>query len=512
MSGHVDTSGRGDEDYLDGRGWKIHAAAGSGRIRRAWPVSELCELSAVDLRRLIGGKDVSPVELLAACRERIGIVNPKLNAITATCWERAESEAARAGEAVLAGEPLGALHGLPVAIKDTQLTAGLRTTFGSPLFAGHVPEADERMVAAVRRAGAIVIGKTNVPEFGAGANTKNAVYGATGNPFDPERTCGGSSGGSAVALATGMAPLATGSDTGGSLRTPAAMCGIVGFRPSPGLVPIRHSDLGWSPISVHGPIARDVHDAALVLSVIAAHQEDDPLSAPVDAASLARVEEIDLARLRIAFSEDLGFAPVDPDVRRVFRRRVECIRDCFADAEWRDPPLEDADEIFEILRGMSFLAGHGEHYRSQRDRLGDNVAANVEQALEYDFADAVRAHGAHTRLYRRFVGFMRDYDALITPAVAVSPFPWSEPWPAHVEGRPVRTYFHWLALAYGITLTAHPAIAIPCGRDEAGLPFGLQICGRRGGDRKLLAIAAALERRLARTPATARPRPAVDAP
>ena len=225
-------------------------------------MTELCELSAVTLRRMIGDKTISPVELLASCRRRIDAVNPKLNALVTFCWERAEKEAKAAEHAVMSGATLGTLHGLPIGIKETMVTAGVRTTFGSPILVDNIPEEDERMVATVRSAGAIVVGKTNVPEFGAGANTTNPVFGATGNPFDLSRTCGGSSGGSAVALATSMLPLVTGSDTGGSLRTPAAYCGVIGFRPSPGVVPMSRRAIGYSPISVQGPMGRDVADTA----------------------------------------------------------------------------------------------------------------------------------------------------------------------------------------------------------------------------------------------------------
>ena len=470
-------------------------------------MSALCEMGAIALRRMIGSKEISPVELLDACRERIERVNPGLNAIIATDWDSAQSQAARAEAAVRRGVRLGPLHGLPVAIKDTQATAGLRTTYGSPLFADHVPEHDERVVATLRGAGAVVIGKTNVPEFAAGANTTNVIYGATGNPFDPARICGGSSGGSAVALATGMAPLATGSDTGGSLRTPAAFCGIVGFRPSPGLVPVNYRGVGWSSLSVHGPIARDVPETALMLSVIAGEDPRDPLSFPVNPETFRCPPETDLSRRRAAFSEDLGFAPVALDVRRCFGRAVEKLRGAFAASEDRDPPLDDADEIFEILRGIQFLAGHGEQYRNRRDMLGPNLIENVEQALLYDFADVVRAQTGQTALYRRFLAYMDEFDVLITPAVAVTPFPLEQLYPDEIEGRPARTYFHWLALAYGITVTTHPAIVLPCGRDDTGTPFGIQLVGRRGGDLALLGIAAALERYLQAIPELARPIP-----
>jgi amidase len=466
-------------------------------------MTELCDLSALELRGLIGDKRISPVELLASCRARTERINGAVNAFVATCWERAEAEARAAEQAVMAGEALGPLHGLPIGIKDLALTEGLPTTFGSPQFRDFMPEADERQVAAVRRAGAIVVGKTNTPEFGAGANTVNPVHGATGNPFDPDKTCAGSSGGSAVALATGMVPLATGSDMGGSLRNPAAYCGVVGFRPSPGAVPHELRLIGWSPLGVQGPMARTVADAALLFGVMAGTDERDPLSWPQGPAT--PLEATDLASLRVAISEDLGFAPVDDRIRRVFRDAVARFRGVFARADDRDPPLdESADEAFEVTRAINFLAGHAETWRSRLEMLGPNVRSNVEQGLAMSLEDAARAMKMHTLLYQRFLEFMTDYDALLCPAMAVPPFPHAQLYVEAINGQRLRTYFHWLALAYGLTLTAHPVACIPCGRDHTGMPFGIQVCGRRYGDGRALAIAAALERHLQSIPELAR--------
>jgi Asp-tRNA(Asn)/Glu-tRNA(Gln) amidotransferase A subunit family amidase len=469
-------------------------------------MGELCDLEAVELRRLIGAKQISPVELLASCRARIERVNGAVNAVVATCFERAATEAEAAERAVMAGDPLGALHGLPIGVKDLALTGGLRTTFGSPQFSDFVPEADERQVAAIRQAGGIVVGKTNTPEFGAGANTVNPVYGATGNPFDPDKTCAGSSGGSAAALATGMVPLATGSDMGGSLRNPAAYCGVVGFRPSPGVVPHELRLLGWSPLSVQGAMGRTVADAALLHEVMAGADARDPLSAPADGAPVD--EPVDLGSLRVAVSEDLGFAPVDHGIRRTFRAAVAHFRRVFARADDCDPPLDDsAHEVFEVTRAVSFVAAHGATYRERPEVLGPNIRANVEQGLAMSLEDVARAMRRHTELYRAFLDFMAGYDALICPALAVPPFPHRELYVAKINGQKLRTYFHWLALPYGLTLTASPVACIPCGRDHTGMPFGIQVCGRRFGDRRTLRIAAALERYLQTIPELARPVP-----
>jgi amidase len=470
-------------------------------------MAELCDLTAVELRRLIGTKKISPRELLVSCRARVERVNPAVNAFVATCWERAEAEAKVAEDAVMAGRQLGPLHGLPIGVKDLVLTEGLRTTYGSPLFAEFVPEADERQVSAVRDAGAIVVGKTNTPEFGAGANTVNPVYGATGNPFDPDKTCAGSSGGSAVALATGMVPLATGSDTGGSLRNPAAYCGIVGFRPSPGAVPSELRLVGWSSLPVQGPMGRNVADTALLFAAMAAIDARDPLSHAPPPAEPWAPEPVDLCSLRVAISEDLGFAPLDHGIRDTFRVAVARFADVFAAAEEHDPPLDGADEAFEVTRAINFLAAHADNYRSRRELLGPNIVANVEQGLGMSLEDAARAMRHHSALYRRFLDFMAGYDVLICPAMSVPPFPHKELHPTQINGEPLRTYFHWLAPAYGLTLTGHPVVCLPCGRDHTGMPFGIQVCGRRFGDWRVLGIAAALERYLQDIPELARPMP-----
>ena len=455
--------------------------------------------------------EVSPVELLAACRARVERIDPALNALVTTCWERAEAEARAAEQAVVAGAPLGPLHGLPIGIKDLVLTEGVRTTFGSPLFAEFVPAADERQVSAVRQAGAIVVGKTNTPEFGAGANTVNPVHGATGNPFDPHKTCAGSSGGSAVALATGMVPIASGSDTGGSLRNPAAYCGVVGFRPSPGLVASERRPIGWTPISVQGPMARNVADTALLLSAQAAQDDRDPLAYPCDPSSFAQLAPVDLGDLKVAVSADLGFAPIARDIRATFEHAIARIRGVFGTVDDRDPPLDDsAHETFEVIRAISFTAGHADNYETRPEMLGPNIRANVEQGLAMSLRDVARAMQRQTQLYRDFLTFMTDYDVLICPAMAVTPFPHAKLYVDEIDGERLRTYFHWLALAYGLTMTAHPVVCLPAGRDDAGMPFGIQVCGRRLGDHRVLSIAAALERHLQTIPELARPLPDLD--
>jgi amidase len=468
---------------------------------------ELLSLTAVALRRRIGSKEISPVELLEAAIARIAAVNPAVNAIAATDYAGARAQAKAAERAVLCGEPLGTLHGLPTGIKDLHETAGLLTTYGSPLYRDFVPKADAAMVALVRRAGAIIVAKTNVPEFGAGANSRNAVWGATGNPFNPTLNAGGSSGGSAVALACDMLPVCTGSDTGGSLRIPAAMCGIVGFRPSPGVVPMDQRGLGWSPISVLGPMGRTVADTRLLFAAQIAMDDREPLGFPLRPDEIASARPVDLSGLRIAWTEDFGQCPVATAIREVMRARIGAMRHLFRSCDEVSFDFGEADKCFDIVRAQSFLARYQAAYDNDPSSLGSNVRANYEAGVNMSLKDAAWAHTEHTRIFRRFQAHFQDYDLVLSPTTPVSPFPWTELYLTELEGRKLRNYYHWLALTYYITLGTNPAISLPCGVDHAGMPFGLQVTGRFRGDGLLLNCAAALEQAFAEIPALARPRP-----
>ncbi len=476
-------------------------------------LTEPCELSAVEARALIGAKKLSASELLESCIRRIDAVDPAVNAMVARDDERARAAAKAADAATMRGDPLPALHGLPLGVKDLENVAGLRTTYGSQLYADHIPAEDQLIVAKTRAAGAIVIGKTNTPEWGAGANTRNAVYGATGNPFDPAKCAAGSSGGSGVALATNMVPIATGSDTGGSLRNPAAYNGIVGFRPTPGLVPSDKRPLGWNPLSVLGPMARTVPDLCLLLSTMVGDDAADPLSTTIHGKTVRRPEDfavpaaIDLASLKVAVTPDFGFAPTEKHIRKVFAEKVGAFSSLFAAAENATPDCSGTDETFEVLRAVSFLANMHDRVRDTPELVGPNVRANVEEGLRYGALDITRALKQQTAIYLRWQSFFEHYDVILSPAVTLSPRPWSELYPAEIDGRPTRTYFHWLALAYAPTTVGHPAISLPVGLDDHGMPFGLQIVGPRGGDAKVLAVAAALEQALAGDALTARPVP-----
>ena len=407
--------------------------------------SSLVALSATELRRLIGIKAISPVELLDACIERIEALDPAVNAIAARAFDRARIEARAAEAAVLDGDVLGRLHGLPIGIKDLQDTQGLLTTHGSPLYNDHVPATDSAQVALVRAAGAIVTAKTNVPEFGAGANSRNPVWGATGNPFDPSLIAGGSSGGSAAALACDMLPLCTGSDTGGSLRIPAAICGVVGFRPSPGVVPMDARQLGWTPISVLGPMGRTVADTRMLFAAQLGVDSRDPLSRALDPESAAHARLADLGRLKVAWTTDFGQCPVGSEIRAVMRRRMAAMRHLSRAVDEIDFDLGAADRCFDVIRALNFLARYKDAYENDGDRarLGPNIRANYEIGSAMSLADAAWAHAEQTRIFRRFQQTFRDYDLVMAPSVPVTPFPWTQLYLAELEGQPLKNYYHW---------------------------------------------------------------------
>jgi len=471
------------------------------------PDLSLLALSSVELRQRIGRKEVSPVELLEAALARIEVVNPAVNAVTGTCIRRARAEAKAAEKSALSGDDLGPLHGLPTGIKDLEETGGLLTTYGSPLFKDFVPEHDNVMVARVRNAGAIVVAKTNVPEFGAGANSRNAVWGATGNPFNPELNAGGSSGGSAVALATDMLPVCTGSDTGGSLRIPGAINGVVGFRPSPGFVPHERRSLGWSAISVLGPMGRTVGDTRQLFAVQAGAHAVDPLTWHRGDLSVAR--PVDLGRLRVAWTEDFGQCPAESGIRQTMRARMKAMGHLFKSCSEVKMDLGEADRCFDVVRAISFVQRYQKDYESKRESLGPNIRANYEMGAKMSLADVAWAQAEQTRIYRRFQElYSREgYDLVVAPTVGASPRPWTTLYLEEIDGTKLKNYYHWLAMTYVITLATNPAISIPCGVDHKGMPFGLQVIGPYQSDAALLDAAEAMEAAFARSPGLGRPKP-----
>jgi amidase len=470
-----------------------------------WNMTEACDLAAVEARRLIGRKELSPVELLESCVARIEKTNRAVNAIIAMDVTVARGHAKAVEKAQRNGEELGLLAGLPIAIKDLHATAGLATTGGSLLFKDHVPAEDERSVANVRRAGAVVLCKTNTPEFGAGGNTTNRLFGPTANPFDPTKTCGGSSGGSAVALKLGQVPLATGSDYGGSLRTPAGYCGVVGFRPSPGVVPNTDRVAGLMPFTVTGPMGRSVEDAHLLLRALVGQDNRNPFLTGDKACVPARLSGADLGRLRVAVSADLGCAPVDRGIEGVFRERVRQFRHFFREVLECEPDMTNVHETFESLRGVYFVAAFGELLAKHRDLLSRNVIDNIERGLRLSVTDVDRAYVDQTKLSRRFSDFFKDTDVLICPAASVSPFPRDQLFVEEINGEKMPTYMSWLAITYAPTMALACAAVLPCGRDHLGMPFGIQIIGPMGADAKVLEVAYSLEQVLAKNKMTEPP-------
>jgi amidase len=458
--------------------------------------SDLCYMPATDLAEAIRARRVSPREVTDAVLAQIDRVNPIVNAFVTVVADQARAAAADAEAALMrrSQAELGPLHGIPVSIKDLTLTKGIRTTFGSRAFADYVPTEDALIVERLKRAGAIILGKTNTPELGAGGNTKNALFGATRNPWRLSHTCGGSSGGAAVALATGMGPLAQGSDTGGSLRTPASFCGVIGFRTSPGVVPIYPSPLAWDPLSVAGPMARTVGDAALMLAAIAGPDDRAPISVPVNAAEWREAARTpDVRGWRVAWSADLGVTPVDPEVARVAGEAVRTYRDLGCTVEEDHPDFSGIREMILPARSARMAAVHGGLLPQWREQMFPPLVWNIELGFTMTAAQWASAEMERTKLWHRVRAFFERYDLLMTPTVAVLPFPHAWDYPPEINGQRTETYLDWFLLTYAITLTGLPAISVPAGWTADGLPVGLQIVGRRWGEAAVLRAAAALE-------------------
>lgn len=455
--------------------------------------SNLCFATATELARLIREKKVSCCEVMDAHLAQIDRVNDKVNAIVTLVADTARSEAKQADEAISRGEPLGPLHGLPIAHKDLVVTKGIRTTYGSPIYADHVPEEDALIVERLRRAGAITIGKTNTPEFGAGSQTFNEVFGATLNPYDLTKTCGGSSGGAAVALACGMAPIADGSDLGGSLRNPANFCNIVGFRTSPGRVPVWPNDVAWSPLAVQGPMARTVGDTALMLSAIAGPDPRSPISIAESGERFRQPLERSLRDVRIAWSRDLGGLPVDPAVTSVLDSRRAVFEDLGCRVEDAEPDLDDADDVFKVWRAWLMELKFGDLIKTHRDQMKDTVIWNIEEGVKLTGPEIGRAECKRTQIYHRVQEFMDVYEFLVLPVSQVPPYDVKQPYVNEINGTAMATYIDWMKSCYYVTVTGLPAISVPAGFTEGGLPVGLQIVGRHQHELEVLQLAHAFE-------------------
>jgi amidase len=465
----------------------------TGTLQAQATTSSVCFTSTIEMARLIRTKQLSAREALAAHLEQIERVNPKVNAIVTLVPEMAADAAAKADEMQARGEKLGALHGLPVAHKDLLETRGIRTTFGSPLYKDNVPTEDDIVVDRMRRAGAITIGKTNTPEFGAGSQTFNEVFGATHNPYDLTKTCGGSSGGAAVALACGLVPVASGSDTGGSLRNPAAFCNVVGFRPSIGRVPNPKAAFAWFTLSTSGCLGRSVADLALVLGTIAGPDSRAPLSIDEPGERFARPLDRSFKGVRVAWFKDLGGVPFDPRVRSVVDGHRKTFESLGCIVEQAEPDFAPAEVAFRILRAWNTANSYGERLRQHPDLFKNTLKGEIEEGLRLTGTDVARADAAHGQLWRRFQAFLENYEYFVLPTTQLPPFDINTPYPTEIAGVQFDNYIDWMKSCWYISAPGNPAASVPAGFTPEGLPVGVQIVGRDKEDFGVLQVAHAFE-------------------
>jgi amidase len=456
-------------------------------------MNELVKLTARQAVSLLKAREVSPLELIEAAAGRIAEVEASVNAMPTLCLERARAKAKQ----LMARPPLAPasnyLYGLPVAIKDLTDVAGVRTTYGSPIFAQHVPDRSDYLVEMLEANGAIVIGKTNTPEFGAGSNTFNDVFGATLNPWNTAMTCGGSSGGSAVALATGEIWLATGNDLGGSLRIPASFCAVVGFRPSPGRVASGPRFLPFDTMGVEGPMGRNVADVALMLDAQVGQHAGAPLALPPPGRSYLEAVDHPVKPLKIGYSADLGIAPVDPAVRELCAQAAQAWTELGVTVEERCPDFSDAAEVFQTLRAQMYVSRFGPLLEKYRARLKPEIIWNIEKGLALTADEIGRADRKRAELYHRTVDFFKTADLLICPTVIAPPFDVNLRYLPEVNGVRFDSYIGWLILTFATTLIACPSISVPCGFTAAGLPVGIQITGPPRCEDRVLSAAALFE-------------------
>ncbi|HLJ89817.1 MAG TPA: amidase [Candidatus Angelobacter sp.] len=454
---------------------------------------DVCLFSALELAQMIRTKKISAREVLAAHLKQIERVNPKVNAIVSPAIEAAQECARRADEATAAGKPLGLLHGLPIAHKDLQPTKDIPTTFGSRIFQDFLPENDSLTVERLKRAGAITVGKTNTPELGAGSQTFNEVFGATCNPYDLGKTCGGSSGGAAVALATYMLPIADGSDMGGSLRNPASFCNVVGMRTSPGRVPVWPAPMGWSTFGVDGPMARSVADAAFLLSAMAGPDARSPISLQEPGELFAAPLQRDFRRVRVAWWKGLGGLPFDPQVRQVVNEQRRVFESLGCIVEEAEPDFTGTDNVFKILRAWLFVVRFAEMAKLHRPLIKDTILWEIERGEKLTAREIGDAEVSRTGLFHRMRKFMETYEFFIMPVCQVLPFDINQPYVAEIDGVKMSTYIDWMKSCYYISTLGNPALSLPCGFSREGLPIGLQIVGRHRDDWGVLQIGHAVE-------------------
>lgn len=455
--------------------------------------SDLCQQTAISLRDQIRNQTISSREVVQAHLDQIDRVNGQVNAIcTLLEPEEVLNAAAEVDKAISSGQEVGPLAGLPIAIKDLASTKGIRTTMGSPIFKDFVPEADSLMVERIRQAGAVIIGKTNTPEFGAGSNTFNTLFGATCNPYDLTKVAGGSSGGAAAALASRMLPIADGSDLGGSLRNPAAFCNVIGFRPSLGRIPSVPNLLGWqSRLSVDGPMARTVEDCALLLSVQAGPDIRDPLCL-ADTLDIDNLN-IDMRNKVIGWSLDLQHLTIAPAIADTFGKAAVYFEDVGCELRETNLDLSDAMEVFRILRGNQYAEISKAYFDDNQHQIKQTLIDNVNYGRSLTGDDMSRADVIRKQIYLRMLEFFTEHDFLVVPTTQVEPFDLSTEWVTEINGQVMSDYLEWMSVCCVITTTGLPSISMPCGFTESGLPVGLQIVGRPGADLEVLQMAKAFE-------------------
>jgi amidase len=462
-------------------------------VTEAADSSSICFMSAIEMARLIRTKKLSAREALEAHLKQIERVNPKVNAIVTLVPEMAAAAAAKADEMQAHKETLGPLHGLPVAHKDLLETRGIRTTFGSLLFKDYVPTEDDIVVERMRRAGAIIIGKTNTPEFGAGSQTFNKVFGATHNPYDLTKTCGGSSGGAAVSLACGFAPVVSGSDTGGSLRNPAAFCNVVGFRPTVGRVPNPKAAFAWSTLTTSGCLGRSVADLAYVLSTITGPDPRAPLSIDQPGEIFARPLERSFKGVRVAWFKNLGGVPFDPSVRTVVDGHRKTFESLGCIVEQAEPSFAPAEVAFRILRALGSANAYGASLHEHPDAFKDTLKGEIEEGLRLTGMDVAHADVAHGQFWRGFQAFLEKYEYFVLPTTQLPPFDVDTPYPTEIAGVKFTNYIDWMKSCWYISATGNPAASVPGGFTPEGLPVGVQIVGRNREDFSVLQLAHAFE-------------------
>ena len=457
-------------------------------------MNEICNLTATEMATMIRDRRLSAREVMEAHLQQIDTVNPQVNAIPTLLPERALDSADLADAALAKGDPIGPLHGLPIAHKDLTETKGIRTTHGSPVFADHVPDFNSLIVERLQNAGALTIGKTNTPEFGAGSQTFNPVHGTTRNPYNLDKTCGGSSGGAAVALATRMLPIADGSDMGGSLRNPAAFNNVVGFRPSPGRVPSWPKGMAWGTMGVEGPMARTVQDIALMLSALAGPDKRSPIALTEPGSSFMRPLERNWKGVRIAWSENLGGVPIEPVITETVNAQRGTFESIGVEVISAEPDLSAAQNIFHTLRAHAFASSFEPLIKAHpAEMFKETIHWNTQAGIALSGMDIARAEQQRTTLYHQMCTFMETHHFLICPVTQVLPFDITTEYPTEVNGVQMASYIHWMQTCYFITVLGFPAISVPCGFSPDGLPVGLQIVGRHQDDFGVLQLAHAFE-------------------